>query len=699
VTTEISKSKLEQLRDTAGNHMGPFESETGKTWHPRLKRAKSHYDDHSYDWDELRAFFAKPYAEVEVALPDGTRTAVRIKLSIMWSMGKNHISDLHHTNPEPWIRSRRGRADRDFDRMINDVAYAIHDNAGSEEVTRKCLVTGLYQGGGISAWQFEQDGYWDAVPITDENDAPVLDENGAPMLEVGENDEPKTAFRATSQRVVNRFVPLSQCWLDPDGREWDFCDAKYFVWRYKKPLQELWDNKDGVFDKEGLRMLVGAVTDSYSSRLAADKDHGEETDPSFIDIEVAEVWDKTSLEIIHIPIIAGSIAKFDIGQYSWPKALKKAKRFPFRMIAEDWKPPDKDDKDGIYPVPLFRHAKGLVEDIIRLYELFFEAASKVVDKWVAYEGALKSDSIIDLMSTDSDELILLDPAGVQRSIGMGSGLPAPSEVLQRLDRGGEKLAQALGFANMIQAAKSELHEIFGQGGADRGGVAEGKTATEIVQMTAAKSQRTTDARELIAKAFDDGTELAFMLLQEYQTLPIPYQMTTSAFGEERWAEFEAEQLYGLDLIYNHVTDSSRPKNRALERLERKDFVATFMPFVDSKRQRNMLGAWAAEAHDTNGLILKDLFEDPAPDIAKQLLALRTAIQDGDADPTDPEVAAQMMDLETQLIQSVLSDADIEEVATGEGQGGGGARGAGPKSMTPGQMAAAGAAAGMSNVGA
>lgn len=708
MTTGIDeKSKLELLRERFGALAGPLESDLGKEWFPRLKRSKDYYEEHSADWDELRAFFAKPYEELQVTTDSGTAT-IRIKISLMWSMGKNHVSDLHFKNPEPWIRTRRGRDEREFDRAINDVAAAMHDNANSEQVTRKCLTTGLYQGGGISAWMFEQDGYWQNAPQLDEYGEQTLDENGEPMMQTeeveGDDPQPVQEFAATSQRVINQFVPLSQCWLDPDGRDWNFCDSKYFVRRYKRMLQDIVDDKKH-YDDDGKKRLVNAITDSYSSKLSMGADRESESNPSFIPIEICEIWDKTTLQIIHVPIIAGEIAKFAVGSYPWPRALGKVKKFPFRMIAEDWNPPDKDGREGIYPTPLLRHARGLVEDIIRLYELAFVAGAKVVDKWVAYEGVLKSDNFVHIMGTDSDQITLLDPQGTRIAYGggiTGSALPAPSEVLQRLDRGADKLAQAVGFANLIQAAKQELWEIFGQGPADRGGVAPGTTATEIAKMTAKLEQRMGDAEEEIGKAYDDGTELGFLLLAEYQTLPIPYQMTTGSFGEKRWAEFNAELLYGLDLVYSHVTGTSRPKNRQMEQISRKDFIASYLPFVDSKRQKVKLGLWAAEAYDTTGLNLQQVFEDPAPDVAKELLALNTMVSDNPKLALRPDVIARKEELQTMLIEAVLSEADFEEVALqtagassmGTGGGAGAARGAAPKSMTSGEMAAAGAAAGM-----
>jgi hypothetical protein len=704
------KTKLELLRERVGTVAAASEMKTalGTEWRPRLQRSKDYLEKHSWDWDDLRAFFAKPYHEIDMTVPEVGVVKLRIKLSLMWSMGKNHVSDLHFSNPEPWIRTRRGRADRDFDRMINDVGRAMHDNADSEEATRECLTVGLYQGGGIEAWTFEQDGEWEDAPILDDYGDQVVDDDGQPMFQTEETEDGLQTvqqFRASNQRVRCTAVPLSRVWLDPNGRKWDFCDSKYLGWLYDISLKDAVESPK--FYAEGKKLLVNAVTDSYSKqgKLSDEmRDRGQETDPAHITVTICEVWDRVNLRLVHIPVIAGEIAQFDIGTGEWPRGLREMKRFPFRLVAEDWNPPNKADDEGIYPIPLFRHARALVEDIIRLYELFFAAASKVVDKWVTYEGALKAGSgdFSGIMSTDSDQLVTLDPVSVRQTFGGGGlqgQLPNPADVIQRLDRGGEKIAQAIGFANMIQGAKNELYEIFGQGPADRGGVAEGTTATEIAQMSAERDKRTKDSREQIAKAFDDGTEIAFALTREYQTLPIPYQKTSSAYSDERWAEFEVEMLYGLDLVFSHVTDSSKPKTRAVERIERKDFVANILPFIQSKRQVQKLARWAAEAYDVNGLELEDLFFDEAPEIAKQLLALQVAVQDDPALASNPEIAARMTELVTALIEAVLSDADKEEVANGEAMGGGGAsRGAGKKSMTSGQMAAAGAAAGMTNAG-
>lgn len=701
------KTKLDELRDKAGTMAGPFETELGKEWGPRAKRMETYYKEKSADWDDLWKLYAKTYREI--AFSDGSKAV--IKDALAKTIVKNWIADLWATIPDPQLRSRRSRQNPNFDRALCDLATAVHDVAGTDQQFKRGLTVAAYQGGFVIWPVFEQRGQF--VQLASEN-VPPLPQDGEETAEptgvqdeAGEPQQAPQTFVADAQRVRNQMVPLSLMRFDPNGREPDLYDDQYIGRIYTRKLSEWW--ADERIDLNQRKMLVNAISASDRRGLTTQPSNSVErqveTDPDFIDVKCLEIWSRPSKKIIHIPIISGEYANFEIGPFDWPTTYAKADfgrgKMPCRLIMADWNPPDKDDSDGRYPLPLLRDIRGLLEDRIRLYNLFFEAARSVIDKYFTIDGITTAAALTKAMSSDQKEIVFLDRDKVQSALNVTNlGGIDFSKLIRRFETSDKQL-QALNFSAMIDRVETQIYENVGQGPADRGGITKAESATATMNIRAKMDIRTGDQSEQIADAYDDVTELDFMLLAEHGTLPIPYMKTSDNLDQSVWDEFEPELLEGEDFSFSHVRGSSRPQNKQGQKIERKDFLATAGPFLANDPQKlNSILSWVLEAYDFPDV--KAMLANPIKDLLKQLFAIDVFLGDHPEEAANNKIAAQKQEIVSQLEKAGLSQSDMTQIVmAASGKTGaapeGGAVGTGPKSLTPGQQAAGAGAAGQTNV--
>jgi hypothetical protein len=681
-------NKLQVLRDSLPRDFISTENEAGKEWAPRFRRADDYFKENSDDWEYLRGLSAKPYHEITIT--DGDQVySFRVKIDIS-SIIKNMVADIYYRNPEPFIQARRTPRDKATNRMLSDLGVAIHKMAGTEDEMKKALYNAFAVTGGSILWtSFDQYGDWVEKPVPGQ-----YDESMQPVM--------ADTFEPSFERPKVEFVSLWRMRFDPDGRNWNFCDHQHVFRLYDRPLQDVYE--DEKFDEDFRNMLVHWVASNRQNRMSSESRINDETDPARILVTFAEGWDRVTKSVVHLPIGPdGAPANF-AAVLPMPSAFAKAKNgagaFPARMVAADWVPPDKEQREGFYPIPTARRLRGLIEDMTRLYSLFFQSARAGVRKYIAVEGVLAKDDFSKVMSTDADDIILAKAENLRQVYGPNlEGLRSMKQLIESIDTG-EDRQKAIEYSVMIDKVWEQIYQITGQGPGDRGGVSQAGSATEAANIKMQLDKRTADAVAEVGKAYDDITELLFLLLIEYQSLPIPYQLTTNVFSQPVWDEFQINMLYGMDLAFSHVADSSRPKNKAVERLERKEFLAVAAPFVKSKRMLNKLVSWAFQPYDYPDP--SELFEDPLPEIAKQgaKMLMKLKDKDGKIDVTDPNVGRALIENYSALIDASLTEADMEELAMGEAQMGADSvnpAGTGPASQSAGEYAAAGAAAGRSTV--
>jgi hypothetical protein len=678
-----TKSKLQQLVDAAGPLTAELKTEEGKAWAQRLKRAETIFQNESEDWEVLQTLYSEPYKTLK--LSDGTE--ILIKMPLGWSIIHNRNADLYYRNPDTYVQSRRAPLDRSKDRMIRDLAKTIHADCRTESLVREALENEGSHGFGVIWSSFEQDGhFYDKPIVNEETGEPILGEEG-PVTE--------QSYEATHQAIRMEFVEAPRWRWDPDGRDWEtLSDFKWIARMYERSLQSIWE--DESIDLERRKMAVHAC---YKGRqkltINGSRLTGDELDPRYIMLQCAEIWSLAEKRIVQM--LAGE--EWDLDAYDMPEEFAQANhgrgKYPARVIFIN-KPPRKKEDEQKFPIPTLRLIRGLLEDLNHLQELFVEAATNVINKYWTIEGLIDSNTFSNVVESHSREILFLKRDALQELFGPTN--PVTPEMLKnvlQLFPTNDDAQKALNYAAMMERIEAQIYEITGQGPGDRGGVSESETATESANIRAQLDKRNADIVERIASDFDDITETIFILLSQHQTLPIPYKRSTGAFSQPVWDEF-VEDLSDYTLSFTHAVDSSRPKNRAQVKAERREVSAVVMPFLQGPANPVMkrLAAWTLEPYDADEVL--ELLQDDTAEIAMQLQRLRMQVQSDETGQlaADEEIATQITELTSQLIQRNLTPADLEALAT-EDQATPSAGGAGTQSggSTAGEQRAAEAAAG------
>lgn len=657
---------------------GALETKEGEEWYPRLERSEKDHNTNATDWEELRALMVELEEFSETVSRDGNGVYV----SLAWSVVQNLTADIYYKNPDPWI-TPRGQSHPDLPRVLRDVARVIHTQASTEEIFRDALVAegfAGFAGHWASFLQYDRDV---PVPLVDDAGFPVLSPDGEVEFEIDESGNEVTEPEAYHQGIVGEFVSPWDLRFDPDGRRWDLLDHKYVIRKYWKSLKDFAEDDD--YDKTGIRMLKAYVRGHQkgSTGVTADDDPDDggsllsgvvefdDKDPAYVMVECNEVWDRTKRRILHIP----TGAKFHIKLADWPEDFAEANHgqgeFPLTLIALNKAPEDKRKKKGFWPIPTLRLIRSQLLAIQRLEYLYLESATTAIRKYLAIKGLLGDDEIAKIQDDSNRDVISVDVALLSKVLGAGAvGLDPLQVDLRRMivplmnpEDGAEMQRIEAAIGHQMQM----IWQILGQGPGDRGGLADAGSATEALNLAARLEKRIDAKVEQMGKIYDRVTEKFFLLLKGRQTLPVAYARATGPYAEEMWGEFHADEIRDMDLVFKHRTGAQRPRTRVQDFQERSQIFAAaspLSPFAGDTELLRELFLWSIEPLEaSDGFVERVRKRVDAREIAKQVAQMEVAIAEGQMDPTDPQVANQLHELQASLVNATLTDEDIARMVS------------------------------------
>lgn len=677
--------KLKDLKAQVGNPPAAIETDEGKLWFNRYKRADDWYEKESADWFINAALYQRPYATITTK--DGGIVVVKIP----WAKAyiDNLATDLYFRNPDSFVDPRVDSPDaRAIARGARELARTLDDDLGTVHHVHRGIIAWGYAGFGGIWTTHEQQGQMVPQPLLDENDQPVVGPEGEPLYQKNSDDEVIEDIVIDDQRLVEEYVEPHLLRFDPDGTDWlGLEDFRYIFRLYSRSLYEVWMDED--FEKEDRKRLVwfasghgrrhGASTTqlSYNTR--------EEEDCRYMPVMFAEGWSKVERRIVHMPVGANFLlrnAHREDGAFLWPRGLRGNRgRYPLRLISDGYTVPIEKDENH-YPVPLLRHVRALIEDYVRIYDRLLAAGDGIVKKYFTFKGIIDRTSFRKFAAGDATDVHELDPEKMREFLGVAEDGVAPlldqlQKVLALVPTRDAK-DEILAYAAQLDRIERIFWQMTGQGPGDRGGVSPSATATEATVMAAALQKRTSTGGERLADAHDDINEIRFLLLSEHQTLPIPYRESTSAFDDARWQQFNAQVLRGLSLSFRHVVGSTRPPTRAQVKAERSELFAKVAPFFDlirHDRTARRLLMHVLEPYDVPSI--EEMFEDPLPELAKEVFRLNLALKNGQIPAAQvPAVAARLKELEMMMADAILTQSEKQALAL---EGGGGVQASAPGS--------------------
>ncbi len=695
---------LSRLKQYA--YRGRLEDPLGKVWYARYQASDQYHRDNSWDWEENRRLLTDFRNMI-----NRYGTYVAMGYAVM----SNLVSDLYFQNPDPWVQDKRGN--EDLSRILTAVFKAVHAEARTERKMKDALFDTGWAGLGAIWLAFEQNEHEEYEPIYDEEtgepilddetgETPVVQTEDGQLVRVAQFDEALGDYTkrmvVDRQRIVERRIEPWRMRFDPNGSDWEFEDHRYVIIRFTRSLAECLT--DPRFTIEGRQKLITwyaqrggndpALMQRISYAMLADS---EERDPAYLPVDLIEIWDRVKKQIIWMP----PGAMFTLGTHPWPRHFAEKDMFPVRLIAFHREPPTEDGLRGFYPVPIIRMIKPQLYAINRLDALFLEANTHVINKYAMAAGLFTPQELQKLTSDKNREVVTYDPKALSAMFGGVDITPQLVKAAFGLIPQGE--IKEMRHLEGIQHELDMIAQIIGQAPGDRGGLAEAGSATEALGLQQRLQQRLAEMRNEAGQHYKAVTEIIYLILKCCQTLPIRYQMVTE-YDQKVWGEFTADRWEDLDLHFDFAVGSQAPRTRQSEIALRQQVFQVVMPYAQELGDRRLMlfmTKMLAEPLEIRGL---DAFlTDEASEIAKQLLMLNMAIRDGRASAGDMQVAAQKQELESALIQSVITTPDMMEVAESTAQpgevmpqqgGGGGGMGSQKNPVrSAGQKAAAMAAAG------
>jgi hypothetical protein len=666
---DTMRDALDRLK--AYGWRGELPDELGRVWNGRYQSSNAYHKDHSWDWEENRALLVNFRNMVSKY---GTYVAMG------YAVMANLVSDLYFRNPDPWIQDKRGN--KDLSRILTAVFKAVHRDVNTERKMKEALFDTGWAGFGAIWISFDQEDHEEYVPmIDDETGEPLLDENGkVPELEGpdgeklilaqhDENGQPMTKLAVDNQRIIEKRISPWRLRFDPHGTDWDLEDHRYLFVRFTKSLGDC--ISDRRFTKLGKQKLITWYSQRNANSpqnlqkisYAIMSDHSE-TDPHHLDVDLIEIWDRVTRTKIWMP----EGAEFVLGTAPWDPCFAKANRFPVRIVAFNREPETEDGLAGFYPVPTVRLIKPQLYTINRLDSLFVEGNTHVVNKYITPEGLFSPTELTKLYTDKNRELITYDPKALSK---LFAGTAVSPEMVKSLfilvpQQDAKELKHLEGIKHQFDV----IAQIIGQSTGDRGGLAQASSATEALGLQQRLQQRLSEMRDAAGQHYNAITELMFLVLKSSQVLPIRYQMTTT-FNEDVWAEFTADQWEELDLHFDYAVGSGAPRTREQEIALRQQVFQVAVPAAQAlgdSRLLRWLTQMMVEPLDVRNA--EQMFSDEASKLAQQLLLINKQIADHPELAADPRVAAQKQEIETALIEAVISTADLQQVAAAAAQGGG-----------------------------
>ena len=671
-----------------------YTTELGKLWKGRRDASEQYYKSNSKEWEALRQLLIGRYEMVE-------KWGANVAMG--WAVIKNLIGITYYKNPDPRIQPIAGAVPKEIARMFESVFRGIHKRQNTEEMMRSAFLWESFAGYAVQWTDFEQEDGFETIDVMSD---PTYDEEGNPLPQ--EPMQEQIAY-PIKQEIVSSMIEPYDLRVDPDGRKWNFADHKWISIRYTKTLQEILDDPDYIntdiltdWVKANRKQLQAAP----DSPTWSEKANHKETDPRYLLVPCEEIWSKVEKRVVHFPVGAD----FEIADYPWPESWKRANRYPAVFIAINEIPGDSKKKEGFYPKPTLGYIRSQLENLNRLEGLFLETATLAVRKYLYIKGLLADDALAQITNTDVNrDMIPVDLQEVAKQLA-GQGVTIDwskfdlRTLLMLLPQ--EDRSDAMRHAEAIEHELNLIYQITGQGPGDRGGLAEANSATEALNLAARFEQRIDERVQQAGKFYNQITENFWLVLKEQQTLPIHYQLLVDEPDVEAvWSTFKTADLPAdIDLVFEHVTGSSRARNRAQDLLERKEIFAAAAPILaNAGKMQEVLDLmnWSVEP---SGQRLPDsLRSDTKRDLARQIAAIDFMVQEGQIMPED--AANEKAELTAALVSEHLAPADLQQVAQmisqhmpGSDVGGateqvGAGSGSLRKAKSAGQLAASQAAAG------
>lgn len=664
-----------------------MKTEIGTRWRGRLDASEQYHVHNAREWTELRDLLIARY---ELSNRWGANVAMG------WSVIQNLIGSTYYKNPDPRIQPKTAKVSKDVSRMLESVFRGIHSRQNTEDIMKDALLYESFAGFGGHWTSFEQ-----------EDPEPEILPTGQyePNPETGEPEETFETVQGppVRQEVLGQFVEPFDLRFDPEGRQWDLSDHKYIVRRYYRTLQEYLDDPD-YENKDMLEEWVRANGKRFhpapDSLTWSEKANHTERDPRYLLVPCWEIWSKAEYRVYHVPV--GAL--FHIGDYEWPDEWKAARRYPLVFVALNKVPGDKQKKEGFYPKPSLAFIRTHLENLNRLEALFLDTATLSIRKYLYIKGLIGESEVARIADSDIHrDMIPIDLKNLAEAFNaQGITFNWAEFDLRRLVTlmPQEDRSEATRHMEAIAHELNLIYQIIGQGPADRGGLAEANSATEALNLAARLEQRIDERIQKVGKFYNQITENFWTTLRRRQTLPIVYQLLVdSADTEAVWGEFSAIELEDMDLVFDHVTGSSRSRNRAQELMERREVLQLALPVLQALgKAREIFGLlkWAIEP--ANLRFPDGLFDDALTDLAKQAAVLVSGVESGRVSPE--QAASATSEILGHIVSAVLTPADMQEVAQmvdeiplQEGGGSGGDVASLPSAQSAGQIAASEAAAG------
>lgn len=685
----MSRLTLKEVK-SRGRRAGALQTPLGKDWSSRLKGSENYFKDYSYDWEQSLTLLSG-FKEMEATWGH--------YVSMAYAVTANLVNDVYFQNPKTFVQDKAGN--KDLSAMLTDVFNSVARDTGLERHMKDAIFDNSWAGFGVVWSSFYQEGYENPLYELDAVGEPLSDPDspdGAPLPRIGANGKEETEYVATAQRILSKRVSPWRIGFDPLGREADLSDHRWMKVDYSSSVREIIEDESfdrGAIDRFCAWYSTTRFGDSEIERRMA-LEHDEQ-DAGFLQVRCVEIWDRVNKTIIYMP--AG--ANFHLGEKDWGPAFRKHDEFPCEYISFFREPEDKEDTRGFIGLPIVRMIRPQLTAINRLESLFIEANTHVINKYLMAKGFLEEQEQNKLLSDKNREVIQYTHDALAKFPGGASMTAAEFDVrkiLMLVPQGEVKEMRHLeGIAHELNV----IAQILGQSTGDRGGLAEADSATEALGLQRRLEQRLKTMRAEAGRHYDAINRKYFLILKEQQTLPVHYQMTTQ-YNEKVWDAFNADDLKELDLHFEHAADSSAPRTAENEISLRRQVAEVLLPIFSQRGDTRSLMALSRMLVEPLGVVgLEQFFNDEVTAIAQELLKLMDAVNQGEVDITDPNVAAKQMELTSALVSAVLTDQDIAAVADG-GAGapppptGGNAQATAdlPAEKTAGEMAAQKAAAGM-----
>lgn len=708
----------------------------GRRWKRRMDDSETYFKRYSAKWEENRALLVDFDKMVEEF---GTYVAVAYPII------KNFIADIYFRNPDPFIQDKGGN--KLLGRILTDVIKAVHAQCDTESEIRACFLDQSYAGFGGVVGSFVQKPHNAGELVMEEADEPTPDADeaapgmGSPMPGVsppapkpptmrpatmlqhtGEFDPFGNAImqrvptgeivEPTDQRVVIQRISPWRCRFDPKGRRWDMSDHRWWAYDSFEYLGDLM--RDPLLSDDDKARLMAFYSHADGIGAAAFSPDGGydidsrslssgyvERDPDFIRVCLRTIWSRPDHMVYKMPYGAS----FTFTPRPWDEEWERVDKFPYRYMPRNRVPEDKLNTEGFIPLPDIQIIGQHIKNINKAQGLLVAGLGHVIDVYVTMKGVLDGATVDKATQVDRlFKVIQLDPSAYEKYPTEMREKMTPGDLFELIPTGDVKDMQHMAF---IDHEFSMIAQEMGQGPADRGGVSTSKTATDSLGVQQGLQRRMSTDRADAGKQYNAVSEMIFIILQQRQTLPIPYQMTSSKWNQTVWTQFTDphENLKNLQLHFDYATGSMEPQTREQQFALRERAGQILMPILQASQDNRNMMKLAQELIEPLGLLDMDgFFDDEASQIVMQLEAIVLGLGKGSVLADDPQASQQIMELLSKLFEVMLTPSQEAEVVAqvngvappAQGQQNTGSIAAAP---SPGEASAQAGAAGSAAAGA